>query len=84
MACGCGLPQECCEGAGESILDVVDYCHRQVVTLLAGGERPGIEEVGREEGDESDDEEEEEKKRQICKVRRRVEIHHILNLVFRS
>lgn len=66
--------QESCEGAGDSILDLVDYCHRRLVHLLAQeawqeGEGPGrvVEEV-EEEGSEEEEEEEEEK-RKIIEVR---------------
>ena len=64
--------QESCECAGDSVLDLVDYCHRQLVALLAEGEgSEGVVEVMEQPGSSSEEEEEEGEgnKKQICKVK---------------
>ena len=74
--CVCVCVQEVCEVAGDSVLDLVDYCHRRLVALLAEGAGKGcvVTEVEEEEegGSESEDEEE-EKKKQILKELREQE-----------
>lgn len=54
------LNQESCEVAGDSVLDLVDYCHRRLVALLA--RREGEEKGGVVQEMEEDDSEEKEKK----------------------
>ncbi len=66
--------QESCESSGEAILDLVDYCQRRMVSLMAEGEGPRkggvVQELDSdgEDGSNSEDDEREEKKKEILKV----------------
>lgn len=57
---------------GESVLDLVDYCHRRLVALLALREGEGqggvVEELEGEEGSEEEEEEGGKERKQIQKV----------------